>query len=194
MKVNDIFYSLQGEGFNVGTPAVFIRLSGCNLCCPFCDTEFHSGTMMSEEEIVKTAAKYDSRLVVVTGGEPSLQLTETLIDALHKTGKTVAVETNGTRPLPPNVDWITLSPKEMFLGKEAKVCLREVDEVKVVYDGCHIPQLPDGVTVRHGQFLQPCDTGNAVRNTEIIKKTTAYILEHPEWRLSLQTHKILNIK
>lgn len=193
MKVNEIFYSLQGEGFHTGTAAVFVRFAGCNLRCAFCDTMHNEGHEMSEEAITAEVAKYPVRLVVITGGEPSLQLTDTLVDMLHKNGKTVAVETNGTRPLPPHVDWITLSPKDLFLGANAAVVLKRVDEIKVVFDGQHEPSKYNHIEVTHGRFLQPCDTGDALKNKQITEQTIAYIKQHPEWRLSLQTHKWLQI-
>ncbi|MBR4506739.1 MAG: 7-carboxy-7-deazaguanine synthase QueE, partial [Bacteroidales bacterium] len=124
MIINEIFYSLQGEGYYSGTPAVFVRLSGCNLQCPFCDTQHGAGTEMSEEEIVDAVKCYPARHVVITGGEPSLQLTESLVDILHAAGKYMAVETNGTRPLPANVDWITLSPKSAFVDGAEVVLTR----------------------------------------------------------------------
>ena len=138
MIINEIFYSLQGEGYHSGTPAVFVRFSGCNLRCPFCDTQHDAGTAMTEEAIVDEVANYPARLVVVTGGEPSLQLTASLVDKLHEVGKYVAVETNGTHALPGNVDWITLSPKSAYVDG-AEVVLTRADEVKVVYDGIHDP-------------------------------------------------------
>ena len=193
MKVNEIFYSLQGEGYHTGTAAVFLRLSGCNLQCPFCDTKHESGTEMSESQIIEQVKRYPCRLVVVTGGEPSLQLTDTLVEALHGIGRQVAVETNGTHPLPCGVDWITLSPKDLFLGDEAAVVLQHVDEIKVVFDGEHEPSSYSGIEISHSRFLQPCDTGDTRRNDEIVRQTIAYIKEHPEWRLSLQTHKLLQI-
>ena len=121
MRVNELFYSLQGEGYHTGTAAIFIRLSGCNLRCPFCDTLHESGTEMSEDQIVEQVAAWPSPWVVVTGGEPSLQLTASLVESLHRIGKKVAVETNGTRQLPDNVDWITLSPKDLFLRDKSGV-------------------------------------------------------------------------
>jgi organic radical activating enzyme len=206
MKINEIFYSLQGEGFYSGTPAIFIRFSGCNLRCPFCDTQHESGTEMTEEEIVSEVEKYPARHVVVTGGEPALQLTASLVDKLHAAGKYVAVETNGTRPLPENVDWITLSPKDAYVDG-AQVVLPHANEVKVVYDGEHAPEKqlyapsPSSPPCREGSgvgdiphFLQPCDTGDAVRNAAIVQATVDYVKRHPEWRLSLQIHKILNIR
>ena len=194
MKVNEIFYSLQGEGVHAGEAAVFVRLSGCNLCCPFCDTDHAYGSEMTESAVVAEVLRYPARLVVVTGGEPSLQLTSSLVDAMHAAGRTVAVETNGTRCLPPNVDWVTLSPKEIFLGSEARPVLTEVDELKILYDGQHEPCIPHGVTVRHACCLQPMDTGDAARNAEVTRATVEYVKQHPQWRLSLQQHKILNIR
>lgn len=194
MKVNEIFYSLQGEGYYAGTAAVFVRLSGCNLQCPFCDTQHESGVEMSDAEIVAKVASYPARLVVITGGEPSLQLTKSLVDALHQEDKFVAVETNGTHRLPSNVDWITLSPKDLFLGNEAKVELSIVDEIKVIYDGEHEPHMYSEIMCTHARFLQPCDTGDAARNAEIVNSAVEYIKRDPRWKLSLQIHKILNIR
>lgn len=192
MRVNEIFYSLQGEGFHSGEAAVFVRLSGCNLKCPFCDTNHEAGVQMSEEAIVSEVRKYPARMVVVTGGEPSLQLSETLVDALHAHGKLVAVETNGTHPIPGNVDWVTLSPKDAFLGPQAKPLLTKADELKVLYDGQRQPMEYTYISAPH-RFLQPIDCGDAARNARITAATVDYIKRHPEWRLSLQTHKIINI-
>ena len=194
MKVNEIFYSLQGEGYHVGTAATFVRFSGCNLHCPFCDTQHESGTEMSDEEIVEAVAANPARLVVITGGEPSLQLTRNLVNALHDIDKMVAVETNGTHRLPGNVDWITLSPKDKYLGGEAKVVLNIVDELKVVFDGIHAPDMYNGIMCTHGRYLQPLDTGDAERNAQIRNAAIEYIKKDPRWKLSLQTHKMLNIR
>lgn len=194
MKVNEIFYSLQGEGFNAGTSAVFVRFAGCNLQCPFCDTDFAVGTEMTEEDIAAQVVRYPTSLVVITGGEPSLQLTESLVDALHRQGRRVAVETNGTHPLPSNVDWITLSPKDMFLGKVASPILTEVDELKVVFDGIHQPVIYENIKVRHARFLQPCDTGDPQRNGIIVNQVVEYVKANPQWRLSLQIHKMIGIR
>lgn len=192
MRINEIFYSLQGEGFFTGTPAVFIRLSGCNLQCPFCDTNHQPFTDMTEDEIVNLATKFAGRHVVITGGEPSLQLTASLIDKLHNAGKFVAVETNGTHPLPDNVDWITLSPKDAYVKQGAHIALTQCQEIKLVYDGRPLPKYPQ-IKVAH-RFLQPCDTGNDARNQQILNEAINYCLQNPEWRLSLQTHKLINIR
>lgn len=191
MKVNEIFYSLQGEGFYTGTASVFVRLSGCNLRCPFCDTDHTAGTDMTEKEIAAKVTEFPARHVVITGGEPSLFLTKSLVDLLHKAGKYVAVETNGTHPLPANVDWITLSPKDAFVGNAAPV-LKRCNEIKVVFAGAAIPDY-SYIKAEH-RFLQPCDTYIPERNMFIVQKAISYILSHPDWRLSLQTHKIINIQ
>lgn len=193
MIVNEIFYSLQGEGFFTGTPSLFIRFSGCNLQCNFCDTTHQSGTKMTEEEIAAEAARCPATHVVITGGEPSLQLTETLVEHLHALGKFVAVETNGTHPLPANVDWVTLSPKFPFVQSEkAQVVLKRCNELKMVFTGASLPDF-SAIQADH-LFLQPCDTPDPERNKQILKETIAYCLSHPQWHLSLQTHKLIGVR
>lgn len=193
MRVNEIFYSLQGEGFFTGVPSVFIRLSGCNLQCSFCDTNHQPHADMTEREIADAAAKFPAKHVVITGGEPSLQLTTSLVDLLHDMGKEVAVETNGTHSLPENVDWITLSPKDAFVASaSAKIVLKRCNEIKVVFTGDELPNYND-IACDH-YFLQPCDVGDLSKNNEIVKAAIDYCLEHPKWRLSLQTHKLVGIR
>ena len=115
-RINDIFYSIQGEGHNTGRAAVFIRFAGCNLRCGFCDTEFDTYREMTDEEIIAEVSRYkvsrcENSLVVLTGGEPTLQADEAFVDLLHQHGFEVAMESNGTRPAPQNLDWLTVSPK-----------------------------------------------------------------------------------
>ena len=112
-RINEIFHSLQGEGYNTGTAAVFVRFSGCNLRCHFCDTDHSNGTVMSERQIIEAVMQYPlAPLVVLTGGEPSLFIDHDFVALLkHYTGKQIAIETNGTNTLPDNLDWVTLSPK-----------------------------------------------------------------------------------
>lgn len=193
MRVNEIFYSLQGEGFHTGTAAVFVRLSGCNLQCPFCDTRHEEGIEMSEEEILLQVSEYESDMVVITGGEPAIQITESLVDKLHQIGKFVAVETNGTLPLPSNIDWITVSPKNAYLGEIARPILESAHELKLVYDGKIAPELYENIKTNY-RFLQPCDMGDDVQNRMVVDKTVDYCKKNPQWRLSLQTQKIINIR
>lgn len=194
MKINEIFYSLQGEGYFTGTPSVFIRFSGCNLQCPFCDTVHKDGVEMSIEEITAEAQRYPASHVVITGGEPSLFLTDELVTALHMAGKYITVETNGTHPLPKEVDWITLSPKDSFISSvAAKVQITNCDEIKVVFqdESTFDPHL--SIAAAH-RFVQPCDVGDEAANRIILQTATAYCLSHPQWRLSLQTHKIIGVR
>ena len=165
-----------------------MRFSGCNLRCPFCDTQHASFTTLSEEQIVAEVRRYPAQWVVLTGGEPSLQITPTLLERLHAADRSIAIETNGTHPLPPGLDWITLSPKE-----GGTVCLQQVDELKALYDGIHPPLVPAGVAASC-YSLQPIATADPIRNAETTKRCVDYCLAHPQWHLSLQLHKILNIR
>lgn len=192
MKINEIFYSVQGEGFHAGTPAVFIRFSGCNLKCPFCDTNHFTGNEMSISDIIEEITKYPARLIIITGGEPSLFLTDELVNKLHDKGKYVAVETNGTNKLPSSVDWVTLSPKDNFV-KNAVPVNQRYDEVKVVFDGNQNVDKYLSIPAKQ-YYLQPCDTGNETLNKEIINKTLEHCMKEGKWRISIQTHKILNVR
>lgn len=191
-RVNEIFYSVQGEGANAGTPAVFVRFSGCNLHCPFCDTQHQAYTELSESEIVASVAKYPAQLVVLTGGEPSLFVTDSLISALKKQSRIIAVETNGTHSLPQGVDFVTLSPKCDYVP-HSELALHRCDELKVVYDGTADPSRYSQIQATY-RFLQPCDVGDEAQNKKIVELTFQYCLQHPEWRISLQLQKILNIR
>lgn len=209
-KVNEIFYSLQGEGHNTGRAAVFVRFSGCNLRCTFCDTDFTAYRLMSAEEIVRQARSLVSNeavvvglsaeeaaapIIVLTGGEPTLQVDGPLIDAFHAAGfPFVAMESNGTRLPPDNLDWLTVSPKSarwMAVHVNPVVACRRCDELKVVFDG-QTPVSDLGIEARY-YYLQPCDVGDSRRNEEIMSACINYIKRHPRWRLSLQTHKLVGI-
>lgn len=190
-KINEIFYSLQGEGYYAGTPAVFIRFSGCNLRCPFCDTKHETGEWMDENDIASQVGQYPARHVVLTGGEPSLFATPTLLEKLHRAGRYVAVETNGTHPLPDGTDWITLSPKT-DVAPQARPVLSRCDELKVVYTGQDLRHY-ENFRATHF-FLQPCDTGDLATNRRLLREAIGYCKEHPRWRLSLQTHKLIGIR
>ena len=194
-KVNEIFLSLQGEGYNTGTASVFIRLSGCNLHCAFCDTQHEQGTMMSLPEIVEQVIQYpQAPLIVLTGGEPSLWIDEDFLTGLKQmTGKRIAIETNGTRPLPHGIDWVTLSPKT-GLGDsgDLPVVLTRCDELKVVYLGQDLAQY-NSITATH-RYLQPCWVTDLDQRRSNMQATVQAVLDHPEWRLSLQTHRILGIR
>lgn len=185
-RINEIFYSLQGEGAFTGTPMVFVRFSGCNRRCSFCDTEFDSFSEMTAGEIEAEVSKFPARRIVFTGGEPLLQLDENLISRLKSNGYALHIETNGTLPVPDGLDWVTCSPKDPV----PKIQPDKVDELKVVYTG----QTPDELEKIRSFFkdarcffLQPCSGEN-------ISETVACVLGSPQWRLSLQTHKLIDIK
>ncbi len=195
MRVNEIFYSIQGEGMNTGRPAVFVRLSGCNLKCPFCDTDFSEYIELTVEEIVDEVCSFAGkcRFVVITGGEPTLQDCTPLIDTLQRNGFEVAMESNGTHRAPYNVNWLTISPKTLYVDTEAaKIRQLRCDELKVVFDGVQEPY-DFGITAKY-YYLQPCDTGDPAKNEAIIQQCVEYIKNHPQWKLSLQTQKILNVR
>ncbi len=206
--VKEIFYTLQGEGLQAGRAAVFCRFAGCNLwsgreedrpfaTCQFCDTDFVStdgpggGRFAIPAELaaaVRAAwpgAAEGRPFVVCTGGEPLLQMDEPLVEALHRAGFEVAIETNGTVPAPPGIDWVCVSPKA-----RTKLVLRAGDELKLVYPqpGAE-PERYTHLDFRHF-FLQPMDGSHRERNTQL---ALAYCLEHPRWRLSLQRHKLWGI-
>jgi 7-carboxy-7-deazaguanine synthase len=211
-SIKEIFYTLQGEGGNAGRPAVFCRFAGCNLwsghekdragaVCQFCDTDFvgtngpGGGHFHKAEDVARAVATLwpalergaprARPLVVCTGGEPLLQLDEELVAAFHQSGFEIAVETNGTRLAPPGIDWICVSPKA-----GADLVLRSGHELKLVYpqDGAE-PELYEKLDFQYF-FLQPMDGPRREENTQLV---VSYCLEHPQWRLSLQTHKMLGI-
>lgn len=156
---------------------------------------------MSEDEIVSKVLKYPTRYVVITGGEPTLQLSASLCDKLHAHGRYLMMETNGTRPLPEGclVDWITCSPKLSNIVKEKRelvpLSIGHIDELKVVFEDSESQDIALYEEIPASEYrLQPCDMQDPQRNQEIIDKTINYILQHPQWKLSLQTHKILGVR
>ena len=194
-KVNEIFQSLQGEGYNTGTASVFIRLSGCNLRCSFCDTRHEEGTMMSLQEIVDKVMQYPlAPWIVLTGGEPSLWIDEAFIANLKAmTGKRIAIETNGTHTLPQGIDWVTLSPKNGISNcGEVPVVLDHCDELKVVFVGQDLSQYNHFKTIH--RYLQPCWVSDENQRFHNMRATVQAVLDNPQWRLSLQTHRILGIQ
>lgn len=194
-RVNEIFYSLQGEGQNAGRAAVFVRFAGCNLRCPFCDTNFRNFIEITEDEIAEKAHNEGGKcdFLVLTGGEPTLQVNIELILKLRQYFKYIAIETNGTRPIPAGIDFVTISPKEDFV-KGGLVMLGAAQEVKVVFDGKSDPSRWLS-SIRAGRYyLQPCDTGNEEENKHILAECINYIAANPQWRLSLQIHKIIGVR
>jgi len=205
--VKEIYPTLQGEGAQAGRAAVFLRFTGCNLwsgreadrntaVCQFCDTDFvgtdgpGGGKFATARELAyavseKWSARTGKPLVVCTGGEPLLQIDDPLVIALHESGFEIAVETNGTQLPPAGIDWITVSPKA-----NAELVLKSGSELKLVYPQAGAePERYEQMKFHHF-FLQPMDGPEREANTRL---AVAYCLEHPQWRLSLQTHKLIGI-
>ncbi len=206
--VKELFYTLQGEGAHAGRPAVFCRFAGCNLwtgreedrasaVCSFCDTDFvgigpDGGKFATADALADAVATRwpagagGTPYVVCTGGEPLLQLDTAAIAALHARGFEVAVETNGTQPLPDGLDWVCVSPKA-----DAPVVVAGGDELKLVYpQALALPERFEGLAFRHW-YLQPMDGPDLAANTAA---AIAYVLAHPRWRLSVQTHKVIGVR
>ena len=193
MRVNEIFYSLQGEGVNSGVPMIFIRLSGCNLKCSFCDTEHWDFVEMDFDEILAALKSFPCQRVVITGGEPTLSFDEKFVDFLHDNGYWIAIETNGTRELPPSLDWVTLSPKSAIDGGNNEPCvLTRCNELKVVYCGQNLQEYNE-IQAKH-RFLQPCYDEDPVKCRTNRDACVQAVLTNPGWRLSLQIHRALNIR
>ncbi|WP_417560014.1 7-carboxy-7-deazaguanine synthase [Marinomonas sp.] len=213
-SIKEAFYSLQGEGAHAGRPALFCRFTGCNLWsgsektratseCQFCDTDF-IGTNGQHGGKFKTAGQLRTHLdalwpvgqghkyVVFTGGEPALQLDNAIISEMKLYGYTIAIETNGTIALPDGIDWICVSPKT-----NKPLVVNKGDELKLVYPQSHLsPELFEALDFTNF-YLQPMDqshlTAEQIPLLDTQQATLHYCLSHPQWRLSLQTHKMLNI-
>ncbi len=205
-RIKEIFYSIQGEGFHTGTPAVFIRFSGCNLwtgkekdkdiaICKFCDTDFVgtdgvNGGIYTADELVEKVngltIENNCKFIVFTGGEPVLQLDSILIEKLKSNKYYLSVETNGTLLPPPGLDWITVSPKY-----GADFNLQSGSELKIVFPQEKMNPADYEKTEFENFYLQPLYDENIENN---IKKTLAYCMSHPKWKISLQLHKILGIR
>ena len=205
--VKEIFLTLQGEGGQAGRPAVFCRFAGCNLwsgreedrasaVCTFCDTDFDGmdgvgGGRFADAEALADAVQaawrggLDDRLTVLTGGEPLLQVDQALVTALHERGFAIALETNGTLPVPAGIDWICVSPKA-----QAPVVQTRGQELKLVYPQAGVDPARFETWDFERFLLQPMDSPDRAANTQA---AIAYCLEHPRWRLSVQTHKYLGI-
>jgi organic radical activating enzyme len=197
-RVNEIFYSLQGEGVRAGTANLFLRFSKCNLTCKVethgfdCDTEFESGRDLSLEEILAefralSPASPGGHWVILTGGEPALQVDRELIDALHAAGYRLAIETNGSFALPEGIDWITVSPKVA----EHAIRQRTAHEVKYVRG--HGQAIPQTVVVAEHYLISPAFAGEQA-DPRALAWCLRLVEENPTWRLSIQQHKVWGVR
>lgn len=197
-KIKEIFESIQGEGCNTGVPSVFIRFSGCNLKCGFCDTDHADGKLMEDDEIIERVKACKAQMIVLTGGEPSLHIDGEFIKLLKRsTGKIIAIETNGTRELPEGIDWITVSPKEgMSEIGNVELAVRHADELKVVDIGQDLEKYFElnCVGTRTRMLLQPCYVEDLEEWKKNTRRTIRRVMEDPRWRLSLQMHRYLGVR
>lgn len=199
IKVKEIFYSLQGEGAHTGVPSVFVRFSDCNLNCSFCDTKHEDGRLMTIDEVIENVNRYpQAEWIILTGGEPTLQLTYEIIALIKKgTNKKIAIETNGTSPVPANIDWVTVSPKVSVIIRNARDDEKtEADEIKVVDTG----QILESYFCNEWRkettqfFLQPCWVKDEAEFKANTLRTVNRVLADPRWRLSAQVHRYLGIE
>lgn len=196
-RINEIFYSLQGEGHHTGYPSVFIRFSGCNMKCSFCDTDHENGIPMTDDEIVRAVSLYQADWVILTGGEPALWIDSEFVRLLKRvTGKKVAIETNGSLPIPADIDWVTVSPKIGVDGaSDYDIKVKEADEVKVIDIGqdlegyFDLPCIGDKTLM----YLQPCYVANEEERISNRLRTVNRVLSDPRWTLSVQLHRFLGI-
>lgn len=189
-RINEIFYSLQFEGARYGTANIFIRFAECNLQCSFCDTEFESYKELTVDEIASQLSNFPCKNIIFTGGEPALQLDSIIINYFKNLGYFLAVETNGSLELPQGLDWITCSPKvaEHVVQKSFPNGVSELKYVRSDGQGIPKPQVQASA-----YFLSPAFYGNEPSNNNL-KHCVKLILENPQWRLTLQGHKLLNLR
>ncbi|MDB5104580.1 MAG: hypothetical protein JWP91_2269 [Fibrobacteres bacterium] len=200
LNITEIFHSIQGEGFHAGTSAIFIRGTGCNLACDFCDTDFSPRERLAPLEIADRIASFPCRFVVLTGGEPTIQAPgfRALVDILHARGYYVTLETNGSSPDTLGADWVTVSPK---LSQKGKWVLKRAQELKLVYESQELGFYEDSEFDHY--FLQPKEIRTApwgggerdvARTRAEWDKTAKAVMAHPRWKLSIQLHKELGVR
>ena len=192
LKVNEIFYSLQGEGGRQGEASIFIRLSGCNLKCDFCDTDFESGEEMSLEQVLSFIRPFPATWIVWTGGEPTLQLNDAILSVFKEKGYRQAIESNGLRKLSDYLDYKVVSPKEN--PDYARKINTEVNEIRLpVRNGDQLPAI-DSLPFAEYYFLSPVFSADEKETSMNIAYCVDYIKKYPKWRLSLQIHKLIGIE
>lgn len=191
LNVNEIFYSLQGEGGRSGEASIFIRLTKCNLACSFCDTDFAHGEDMTITQILEVIKQYPCKWIIWTGGEPTIQLKDEILIEFQRAGYKQAIETNGTRPVPSLINYITCSPKQNY--DKIRTLIPIVNEIRIpIKKGDAVPDV-SVFPKANNYFLSPIFDGNAI-NKENVDYCVEMIKQNPQWKLSLQIHKLINIE
>ncbi|AOF52248.1 radical SAM protein [Rodentibacter caecimuris] len=198
-NIVEIFESLQGEGFNTGMPSIFVRFGKCNLACPWCDTPYNQFERWSASQILAKVRSFSAKNIIITGGEPTIvPKIELLLDQFKTDGYFLAIETNGLKAIPPQIDYIATSPKRLYMHKYEQRCIESADEVRVVADENVLPfceLIEQKIRAQH-YYLSPCDIDGKMNLLETITQLGKLNqrTNKPKWQLSLQTHKLVGIE
>ena len=197
-NIVEIFESLQDEGFNTGMPSIFVRFGKCNLACPWCDTNYNQFERMTLAQIMEEVRSFSAKNIIITGGEPTIVPNiELLLDQMKSEGYFLAIETNGLKPIPTQIDYIATSPKRLYQHKYEQCCIEFADEVRIVADGdvsdfCAL--IEENIQATR-YYLSPCEINGKMNLLETI--TQLGLLNQrpnkPKWLLSVQTHKLIGI-
>ncbi len=199
-RIVEIFETLQGEGYNTGMPSIFIRFGKCNLACHWCDTNYHDFGAMTLSQIMDKVHEFSAKNIIITGGEPTIQpQLGLLLNQLKSEGYFIAIETNGLKDVPPQIDYIATSPKFLYAEAYEKRCLKQADEVRIVVDNMDILpfcELIEQKITSSRYYLSPCDVNgemNILQTITLLGQLNARVGK-PHWQLSLQTHKLCGIE
>lgn len=198
-NIVEIFESLQGEGFNTGMPSIFIRFGKCNLACPWCDTNYNQYQPYSLSQIMAKVRSFSAKNIIITGGEPTIvPHLSLLLEQLKAEGYFLAIETNGLKPIPPQIDYIATSPKRLYQHKYRQRCIPFAHEVRIVADDdvlAFCEQIETTIEAQH-YYLSPCEN-NGEMNLEQTIRQLGLLNQRPnkpKWQLSIQTHKLVGIR
>lgn len=197
-RIVEMFETLQGEGFNTGMPSIFIRFGKCNLACPWCDTNYNQFEQKSLDEILHTVRQFSAKNIIITGGEPTIQPDlEILLDQLKAEGYFIAIETNGLKPVPLQIDYIATSPKRLYQKNYLKHHIPYAHEVRIVVDGYVLDfceQIEQTIKAER-YYLSPCEENGVMNMLDTITQLGRLNQRpnKPRWQLSIQTHKIAGI-
>ncbi|MDC2824491.1 7-carboxy-7-deazaguanine synthase QueE [Rodentibacter pneumotropicus] len=198
-NIVEIFESLQGEGFNTGMPSIFVRFGKCNLACPWCDTAYNQFERQSASQILAKVRSFSAKNIIITGGEPTIvPHIEYLLEQFKQAGYFLAIETNGLKSVPPQIDYIATSPKRLYSHKYGKQCIAFANEVRIVVDENILPfcELIEQKIQAEHYYLSPCEVEGKMNLLETITQLGKLNqrTNKPKWQLSLQTHKLVGIE